>query len=190
MNLLFIPFIPIFKVKCDLMVPETFELLIEIPKGDGRRIHINYNREYFVDLGPIKEVIPVNDGIMPIAYGFVIGTLGKEEGEKDELDALLYSKKAFKVGDKAIAFPIAMLNLENNDHKIVFADESTSVKSWDELPTADRDVILAYFGYKSRIKRIGGRDAALGLIHECITDKPFSIPKVVKIIKEKAKEKL
>jgi inorganic pyrophosphatase len=162
--------------------------MIEIPKGDGRRIHLDYSRTYFIDLGPIKKAIPINDGIMPIAYGFVIGTKGKEAGENDELDALLYSKKSFNVGDRTRASPIAVLNLENNDHKVVFADDS-AIKNWRDLPQNDRNLLLKYFGYKSPINRIEDKMEALRLIQECVTDKPLPIPKGVRIVKEKSKEK-
>ena len=167
---------------------DVFELMIEIPKGDGRRIHLDYSRTFFIDLGPTKNVIPVNDGIMPIAYGFVIGTKGKEAGENDELDALLYSKKSFNIGDRTKASPIAVLNLENNDHKVVFTDNS-EVKSWKDLPQKERELLLKYFGYKSPIKRVDNKTEALRLIQECITDNPLTIPKDVKIVKEKTKEK-
>jgi len=163
--------------------------MIEIPKGDGRRIHLDYSRTYFIDLGPIKNAIPINDGIMPISYGFVIGTKGKEAGENDELDALLYSKKSFNVGERTRASPIAVLNLENNDHKVVFTDDS-AIKSWKDLPQKDRDLLLKYFGYKSAIKKVDDKTEALRLIQECVTDKPLPIPKIVSIVKEKTKEKI
>ena len=79
---------------------ESVPVFIEMPKGEKRRLHLSYeDKSVMVDLGPIKNVIPVNDGTMPIAYGFIIGTLQTEESEKnpneipDEIDILIYSKK-------------------------------------------------------------------------------------------------
>ena len=62
--------------------------IIEIPKGDNRRRHLKSDKSGFVDLGPITNVIPVNDGIMPILYGYIPDTLDKKEG--DEIDVLIF----------------------------------------------------------------------------------------------------
>ncbi len=170
--------------KLDSVEPDSFEVLIEDPKGEGRRIHLSYSRTYYVDLGSIKKVIPVNAGIIPIAYGFVIGTLIKDEEETSELDAIVYSTKSYKIGDRTAAHPIAYLHLENGDHKVVFADDSVKIKSWDDIPDTEKDLILKYFGYKSRIKNIGNKNDALNLIKRCITKKSLPIPKEVIIRKE------
>jgi len=68
---------------------ESFEVLIKMPKGESRRSHLDYSRTYYIDLGPIKNAIPVNGSLMPIAYGFIIGTLIKDEEEESELDAIV-----------------------------------------------------------------------------------------------------
>ncbi|MEM3715104.1 MAG: inorganic diphosphatase, partial [Nitrososphaeria archaeon] len=101
------------------MDPKAVEVLIEMPKGESRRIHLAYSRAFYIDLGPIKNIIPVNEGKMPIAYGFVVGTLIRDEEEESELDAIVYSKKDYKIGDRIRAYPIAALHIKNGDHKIV-----------------------------------------------------------------------
>ncbi len=53
--------------------------VIEMPKGDVRRRHIKYDKSGFIDLGPIKNVIPVNDGVMPVHYGYIPETLNEKE---------------------------------------------------------------------------------------------------------------
>lgn len=51
----------------------TIKVFIEIPKGDNRRMHLSRDKTHMLNLGPIKNVIPINNGVMPIAYGFVKG---------------------------------------------------------------------------------------------------------------------
>ena len=161
---------------------ETVQVLIEMPKGEARRIHLGrMGDEGWLDLGPIKEVIPVNGGIIPIAYGFVIGTRMKEKrsNKDEELDALVYSGKSFKIGEVVKVHPIALLALENGDDKIVCVDESVSVGTFDQIP--QKDLILKYFGYKSRIIRISTAEDAEKLISKRKTDDPLPIPKKVKL---------
>jgi inorganic pyrophosphatase len=152
---------------------KNVEVFIEMPKGETRRLHLGYDKKGFVDLGQIKNVIPVNDGIMPIAYGFIMGTLQTEESEKnpneipDEIDILVYSKKSFKVGEITRAVPISMLVIENGDHKVVAVDETTSsTKKWEDIPADERDLLIRYFGYKSPIVKINGAKEAYAYIEK------------------------
>lgn len=169
---------------------DTFEILIEIPKGETRRLHIEWTRAHWLDMGHIKDVIPVNEGVMPIDYGFVIGTKVSEDVDKvDELDAVLYSNKKFSIGEKIKAAPIASIILENGDHKIVFVDDSVKVKIWEDIPEIKRKLFLEYFGYKSKVKSIGNKQDAIKLIKSCIADDPLTIPKEVIIRKDKDKVK-
>jgi inorganic pyrophosphatase len=156
---------------------ESFEVLIEMPKDEARRIHLDYSRTYYIDLGPIKNVIPINEGKMPIAYGFVIGTLIKDEEEESELDAIVYSEKEYKIGDRVNAYPVALIHIKNGDHKIVFVDDSTKGKLWNNIPSGERDTILKYFGYKSPIESVGDRDDGFNLIKKSLTDKALPIPR-------------
>ena len=155
------------------MVKEsTIDVFIEIPKGDDRRRHLSYDKKEMLDLGPIKNVIPVNNGVMPVAYGFIIGTLQKDEAAKnsgetpDEIDVLVYSKRDFKVGEITKATPIALLTREDGDHKIVATDSSTieQIREWSDIPQIERDLICEYMGYKSPINSIEGAKVAIGYI--------------------------
>ncbi len=157
----------------------TIEVFIEIPKGDDRRRHLSYDKKEMLDLGPTKNVIPINDGIMPIAYGFAIGTLQKEEASKnpneipDEIDALVYSKNSFKVGETITAIPIGFITREDGDHKIIAVDDTVAkqIKKWEDIPSNERDLILRYFGYKSPIKSISGTIEAIAYIAKNRLDK-------------------
>ncbi|MEM4064491.1 MAG: inorganic diphosphatase, partial [Candidatus Micrarchaeaceae archaeon] len=159
------------------MAERAYEILIEMPKGESRRIHLAYSRAFYIDLGPIKNIIPVNEGKMPIAYGFVVGTLIRDEEEESELDAIVYSKKDYKIGDRIRAYPIAALHIKNGDHKIVCVDDSTREKSWNDIPRDERVLILKYFGYKSPVESVGGKEDALALIEKNLTNRPLPIPK-------------
>jgi len=127
-----------------------------------------------VDLGPTKKVIPVNGGAMPIAYGFIVGTLQKDESAlnpeeiPDEVDALVYSTKEFKVSEKVSAIPIAIITREDGDHKILAVDSTTErrIRKWEDLPAEDRELIERYFGYKSPIKSVEGARAARSYIEK------------------------
>jgi inorganic pyrophosphatase len=146
-------------------------IFIEIPKGDGRRRHLSHDKTEMLDLGPTKDVIPVNEGRMPISYGFVIGTLQKDESAKnpneipDEVDVLLYSKTKFKVGEKTTGTPIAFITREDGDHKVVAVDSTCKeIRKWEDIPFAERNLIIRYFGYKSPIKSIRGASTAIEYI--------------------------
>lgn len=155
------------------MTKDAVEVYIEIPKGDDRRRHLSYDKKTMLDLGPTKDVIPVNNGIMPIAYGFIIGTLQKDEAAKhpgeipDEVDILLYSKKNFSVSETTSATPIAFITREDDDHKVVAVDSTTKgIKKWTDIPSDERDLILRYFGYKSPVKKIEGVREAIEYIEK------------------------
>lgn len=153
------------------------EVFIEIPKGDHRRRHLGYpdssGKRSMVDLGPTSEGIPVNGGAMPIAYGFVIGTLQRGESElspgevPDEVDAIVYSTKEFKISEKVSATPIAIISREDGDHKIVAVDSTErSIGKWIDIPAEERELVEKYFGYKSPIKSIKGARAAWDYIEQ------------------------
>lgn len=121
-------------------------VIIEIPKGDDRRRHIKYDKSGFIDLGPIKETISVNNGIMPIHYGYIPETLNEIEG--DEIDILVLSSKVCTVGEKIEVEPIALLRREDGDDKIVAVDETMrSIKSWNDIPHTERELIQSFFTY-------------------------------------------
>ena len=160
----------------------SVDVLIEMPKGESRRIHLGrMGDEGWIDLGPIKKIIPINDGIIPIAYGFIMGTKMKEKGStmEEELDALVYSNKAFQIGEVVRARPTALLTLENGDDKVVCVDYNIPIIGFNQIP--EKDLILKYFGYKSKITRIGTAGDAEKLISMYKTDYPLTVPKEVKL---------
>lgn len=133
--------------------------MIEIPKGDDRRRHYNTGQKRFVDLGAIKDVIPVNGGLMPVDYGFFPGTLNKEEG--DEIDVLVLTEKKLKVGEKMEVWPIALIEREDGDDKIVAVDDTCrSIKDWAGVPADLRKLIKEFFSHHSCFRSIRGAEQA------------------------------
>jgi inorganic pyrophosphatase len=170
------------------MKDALFRIAIEEPKGAKRRIHLDRSKGdkgKWLDLGPIKRAIPVNGGAMPVAYGFVIRTRtrDKETDFDEELDAILYSKKRFRIADIALGKPIATFRLQNMDHKVIFADDTCAVEKWADIPKRTRDLFIKFFGYKSRIMKIGDKQDAMRLIRVSKADRPMSVPKANKIVK-------
>ncbi len=129
------------------------KVIIEIPKGDDRRRHIMPDKSGFVDLGPIKDVIPVNLGVMPIHYGYIPETLNKKEG--DEIDIVVFSSNDFKVGQEVEVEPIALIRRDDGDDKVVAVDESMkSFQKWTDAPEAERKLIEDFFGYHHKFVSI------------------------------------
>ena len=134
------------------------DALIEIPKGDDRRRHLVDTKDKIADFGPIRGRIPVNDGVMPIAYGLIMNTTNQEEKDEkrvEEVDVLIYSRNGFTVGQRLKVVPIAMLEREDGDHKVVAVEESRKdVEKWEDIPVGERELIIAYFGYNAPIKPV------------------------------------
>lgn len=124
--------------------------IIEIPKGSDRRIHMSFDGSGFVDLGPIKEKIPVNDGIMPVAYGYLKDFINKKE--KDNVDVLVFSNKDFSTGDEVEITPFAIIKRSDEDHKILAHDNTVSIKNWNDILPKDRKLILDYFGHTNKVR--------------------------------------
>lgn len=108
-----------------------------------------YGKSGFKDFGPIKDKIPVNDGVMPVAYGYIENAINKIE--KDNVDAIILSNKEYSTGDEIEVEVIGLLNREDDDHKIVAVDDSVVYKSFSEIPAQERELILDYFGYGHQI---------------------------------------
>jgi inorganic pyrophosphatase len=133
--------------------------IIEIPKGDNRRRHIKYDKSGFIDLGLIKDVIPVNEGIMPVHYGFIPETLNEKEG--DEVDVLILSDRRLNVGQEIEVDPIALIRREDEDDKIVATDETRqSIKKWDDMTESEKILIKNFFSYHHKFLAIEGPDNA------------------------------
>lgn len=140
------------------------KIVIEMPKGDDRRRHLGYDKSGFVDIGPIKDVIPVNNGIMPVDYGYVPNTFNASD--KDEVDVLLISSNKYSVGDEAVVEPIGLLRREDGDDKIIAVDVGNPIKNWVELPDEVRKSITEFFGYKHKIISIEGAEVAVKYLED------------------------
>ncbi len=136
--------------------------IIEIPKGSNRRIHMAYDKSGFIDLGSIKDRIPVNDGVMPVDYGFLEGTFNKDD--KDEVDVLVFSKNNHKTGDRVEVTICGILRREDGDHKIIAHDNSWNDFSFEKIEAGERKTILDYMGHLAKIKSIGDAMVALAYI--------------------------
>ena len=134
-------------------------------KGETRRIHLAFTGSGFVDLGLIKDQIPVNDGVMPVNYGYLEGVMNKED--TDHVDVLIFSDQAYKTGDKLEVEIIGMLTRADGDHKVLAIDGSIKLDSFAELPLAEKDLILKYFSHKSPIISVDDKTAALKYLAEC-----------------------
>ena len=133
--------------------------VIEIPKGDDRRRHIKYDKSGFIDLGPIKNVIPVNNGIMPVHYGYLPETIN--EKERDEIDVIVFSKNAAGIGQEINIRPIALLQREDGDDKVVAVDATIpGAKEWEDVPERERKLVKEFFGYKSKLTGVDGKEEA------------------------------
>lgn len=136
--------------------------IIEIPKGDNRRRHLKHDKSGFVDLGSIKDIIPVNEGIMPIHYGYVPDTLNENEG--DEIDVLILSDKKFDVGQEVEVKPIAVIRREDGDDKVVAVDETCLMKEWNDISEEVKKLINDFFGYHHNIIKIEDSEKAVEYI--------------------------
>ncbi|MFA5830462.1 MAG: inorganic diphosphatase [Candidatus Paceibacterota bacterium] len=133
--------------------------IIEIPKGDDRRRHMKYDKTGFIDLGPTKDVIPVNDGIMPVHYGYISDTFNEKEG--DEIDILVFSKNTTEVGQEIEFKPIALIKRDDGDDKIVAVDETMGeIKEWNDIPKMERDLIESFFSYHHKFLSIENGEIA------------------------------
>ncbi|MBI3631355.1 MAG: inorganic diphosphatase [Candidatus Staskawiczbacteria bacterium] len=121
-----------------------------------------YNKSGFIDLGPIKDRIPVNDGVMPVDYGFIEGTFNKDDG--DEVDVIVFSEKSYKTGDKIEINIVGMLTRADGDNKIIAHDNSLENFVFDQLPELEKQVILDYMGYIAQITSIDNGESALAYV--------------------------
>lgn len=138
-------------------------VIIEIPKGDDRRRHIRYDKSGFIDLGAIKDIIPVNNGIMPVHYGYIPETLNEKEG--DEIDVLVLSDNDFSVGQEIEVEPIALIRREDGDDKIIAVDKTRGIiQQWDDVPEIEKKLIKDFFGYHHRLLSFDNSECAIEYI--------------------------
>lgn len=141
------------------------KVIIEIPKGDERRRHIKPDKSGFVDLGPTKDIIPVNDGVMPVHYGYIPETLNTNEG--DEIDVLVLSDSVPSVGGELDVRPIALIRRADGDDKIVAVDVAKdSINEWGDVPEGERHLIEKFFSYHHAFLSIENADIAKQYIEE------------------------
>ncbi|MBN2420913.1 inorganic diphosphatase [Candidatus Woesearchaeota archaeon] len=145
-----------------------FIAVIEIPKGCDRRIHMSTDKSGFIDLGPIKDRIPINDGIMPVNYGYFENIKNKDEDEDDDVDVLVFSSKKYKTGDKVKIEVFGMITREDGDHKILATDGSIEINAFSEINGEERKLILDYFGFKSKPAFVDGIKQATSFLNDCI----------------------
>ena len=143
-----------------------YKAVIEIPKGCDRRIHMSYDKSGFIDLGPIKDHISVNDGVMPVHYGYIQNTINKEEG--DEVDVLVFSSQSHNTGDIFDVEIVGMLTRKDGDHKLIAIDESSEIKDFEGVLPEEKGLILRYFGHKSEIISVNTKERALEYLRSCI----------------------
>lgn len=139
--------------------------VVEIPKGSDRIIHLSHDGGGFVDLGLIKEEIPVNNGVMPVCYGYIENTINEEEG--DNVDLIIFSNKSYKSEDRTEIEIIGMLNRKDGDHKVIAVDDSVSIKDFNDVNKEEQKLILDYFGYKSEIISIDDKEKTLEYVGRC-----------------------
>lgn len=127
--------------------------IIEMPRGDTVRRHLKFDGTGFIELGPIKDVIPVNDGIMPVHYGYLPGTRNPEEG--DEIDVLVFSDGDTQVGQEMEIRPIAIIRRSDGDDKVVAVGaEKDADFGWSDVSENERSVVEAFFSHHHDIVSI------------------------------------
>lgn len=143
---------------------------IEIPKNSGRRIHKGNQPENFgkfVDFGPISEKITANGGLMPLAYGFINGTINK--GENDELDVMVFSNKDLQTEDSVEIIPFAMMMREDGDYKVLAHDDTMQLNSFDDIDPALQKTLLDFNGFKLPIVDIKNTEETIAYIEQVKT---------------------
>lgn len=140
--------------------------IIEIPKGDNRRRHIKKDKTGFIDLGPLKEVIPVNDGVMMAHYGYIPDTFNKSD--EDEVDVIILSDRKAEVGEEIEIKPIAVMMREDGDNKVIAVDSTrSSIKSWNDVSTIEKDFLEKFVGFHHRVRSIEGVEYVTQLLEDC-----------------------
>lgn len=139
--------------------------IIEIPKGDDRRRHVKPDKSGFIDLGPTKNIIPINNGIMPVHYGYIPGTLNEKEG--DEIDVLILSDNELKVGQEVDVEPISLIKREDGDDKVVAVDETKKLlQKWDDISESERRLIEDFFSYHHKFLSVEDAKSARSYIED------------------------
>jgi inorganic pyrophosphatase len=133
---------------------DKYQAIIESPEGDDRRRHFDKKENRIIDIEPLKDVIPVNNGIAPINYGFILNT--KCPADNDEIDVLIISDKKLKIGEQLDVYPIALIMRADGDDKIVATDSTTfnKYKEWQDIAESKRKLISDFFSCHYKILSI------------------------------------
>ncbi len=149
-----------------LVIDIAMHVIIEMPKGDTRRRHLKYDKSGIIDLGLIRDSIPVNDGVMPVAYGYIPDTV--DVGEGDDVDVLVFSGRAFAVGEAVDVRVIGLLRRADGDHKVVAVERTSSaVSAYEDVSAAERTLIEEFFGYHHKIVAVEDADDARQFVDAC-----------------------
>lgn len=106
-----------------------------------------------IELGLIKDVIPVNDGVSPVNYGYIPGT--HNSGDDDELDAIVITDEVYAVGQEVSVLPIALLRRADHDDKIIAVPEGEKeINTWEDISEKEREVIMKFYSYHHPITAI------------------------------------
>lgn len=139
--------------------------IIEMPQGDDRRRHMKYDKSGFIDLGPTKDVIPVNGGVMPVNYGYIKDAFNPGEG--DEVDVLIFSKRVLSVGQEIEILPFALIRRDDGDDKVVATDDSIKdLTKWEDVGKEERELIERFFSYHHQITKIENKEETKKYIDE------------------------
>ncbi len=140
-----------------------YKAVIEMPKGSKRRIHHKYDKSNFHDFGPLADKIPVNNGIMPVNYGYLPNYFNKKEN--DEIDVLIFSNKKLKTSETIYVNPIATLIREDGDDKVVAVDKTIKeIKQWHDISEKERELIIRFFSYHHKILSIQNKKVTINNI--------------------------
>lgn len=139
--------------------------VVEIPKDCDRRIHKSYDTGKFVDFGAIKDHISVNEGKMPVCYGYLKDSINPIE--KDEADVLIFSETQYKTGDEVNVEIIGLLEREDGDHKVIGRDATLNINNSKGIDEITWNLIINYFGFKSPITKVKNREEALSYLQNC-----------------------
>ena len=127
--------------------------VIEMPKGETVRRHKDKHGEGLIELGLIKDAIPVNGGVNPVHYGYIPDT--HNPSDDDELDVIVISKEADAIGQEVAVTPIALLRRADHDDKIVAVPEDEKeISSWEDVEQGERDLILQFYSFHHAITAI------------------------------------
>jgi inorganic pyrophosphatase len=123
-----------------------YQAIIEIPKNDIIRRHLKNDKSGFIELGPIKDKIPVNNGVCPYSYGFIPNTYN--DSDQDEIDIIVISPNTHQISQQINVNPIALLVRDDGDHKVLAVEENeTKIQSWQDLSPDQQELIKSFFSY-------------------------------------------